>query len=66
MAYIITKQSGVTNGYLQSFQVDTRSDVLSLPIAPDCKPGSDCIVIEDGSVWLLNSSGEEWKEFGVS
>lgn len=63
MAYVITKQSGVTNGYLQSFNADKRKDIETLPVPPDCKAGSDCLVIEDGSVWMLNSEGI-WKELG--
>lgn len=65
MAYTVTKQSGVTNGYIASYQVDTREDIQSLPLAPEGKPGSDCIVIEDASVWLLNNAGTEWKELGA-
>lgn len=64
MSYTITKQSGITNGYIASYQVDTRDDVNTLPLSPDAKPGSDCIVIEDSSIWLLNTDGTEWKELG--
>ena len=63
MAYNVVKQSGVTPGYIMSFQVNTRDEIEDLPIPPDAMPGSDCIVIEDASVWLLNSEGE-WKEMG--
>ena len=61
MAYIITKQGP---GYLSSLQADTRTDVETLPIAPEVSLGSDCIVIEDSSVWLLNSENE-WQELGA-
>ena len=64
MAYTITKQGGVTKGYVTSFQVDTRDDIASLPISPEAMPGSDCIVIEDATVWLLSTDGVEWKELG--
>ena len=35
-----------------------------MPISPEVKKGSDCIVLEDATVWLLNASGEEWQELG--
>ena len=40
------------------FAVDKRDEISSLPT--DIKraaPGSTCIVIEDASVWMLNSDG---------
>ena len=64
MGYIITKQGDRTNGYVTSFQCDTRDDIATLPISPEVKKGSDCIVLEDATVWLLNASGEEWQELG--
>ena len=64
MAYTITKQSGVSRGYIKSFQVDFRNEVDTLPVSPECQPGSDCIVSEDASVWLLNTEGNEWVELG--
>lgn len=60
MAYVFVKQD---KGYLSSLQADTRSDIETLPVAPEVGLGSDCIVIEDSSVWLLNSQNE-WKELG--
>ena len=60
MAYVITNQKP---GYLKSFQVDTRLDVMDLPVAPETALGSDCLVIEDSSIWLLNSENI-WKELG--
>ena len=65
MAYSILSQGGVTGGYLQSFCVDKREDIETLPVAPDCKSGSDCLVIEDSTVWMLNTEGTEWKELGA-
>lgn len=66
MAYLITKQGGVTRGYVASLQVDTRADIATLPIAPELAAGSDCIVLEDASLWVLNTAGNEWVEFGGS
>ena len=66
MAFSITKTGDRITGYLTSFQVNTRDEISSLPTAPDCKPGSDCIVIEDASVWLLQQDGLTWGELGDS
>lgn len=66
MAFSITKTGDRVTGYLTSFQVNTRDEISSLPTAPDCKPGSDCIVIEDASVWLLQQDGLTWGELGDS
>ena len=60
MAYVFVKQE---KGYLTSLQADTRADIETLPIAPEVALGSDCLVIEDSSVWLLNSENK-WKELG--
>lgn len=38
---------------------DFRNDVDTLPT--NYAPGSTCLVIEDGSVWMLNSK-KEWVE----
>lgn len=41
------------------FTADTRSDIDTLPT--DCEQGSTCLVIEDSSVWMLNSQ-KVWVE----
>lgn len=49
----------------QEFVCDVRADVENLPTQSTekdrCVTGSTALVIEDGSVWMLNSLGE-WKE----
>ena len=44
---------------------DLRTDVLSLPTSKSsphkCGFGSTAFVIEDSSIWMLNSD-DEWKE----
>lgn len=49
----------VRNEYVQSYILDSASDVESLPA---CTPGSTAIVADtDGPVYMVNASGE-WKE----
>lgn len=38
---------------------DTRDDVNALPTS--CAPGSTCLIIEDSSVWMMNSK-KQWIE----
>lgn len=49
----------------QEFVCDYRNDVNNLPTQntekDKCPSGSTALVIEDSSVWILNSLGE-WKE----
>ena len=52
-------QSGVTSYNVVEFVVDTRADVAQLPTKHAA--GSTCLVIEDSSVWMLDSQ-ETWKE----
>ena len=40
---------------------DERSDIDNLPDTSEVSMGSNCLVIEDGSVWILNSE-DEWVE----
>ena len=39
--------------------VDTREEISNVPT--DCEVGSSCIVLEDSSVWILNTQ-HQWKE----
>lgn len=56
---------GVYVDLIQEFICDTRADISNLPnqnTSPDrCVFGSTAFVIEDSSVWMLNSEGD-WKE----
>lgn len=49
----------------QEFVCDTRADVDNLPTQftdkDKCPTGSTALVIDDSSVWMLNSEGV-WKE----
>ena len=51
--YNVMSQNGTVAYGMLELVVDTRSDIQTLPI--NCAPGSSCLVIEDFSVWLLNS-----------
>lgn len=44
---------------LVQLSADFRTDIEKLPT--NCAVGSTCIVIEDSSVWMLNSE-KIWKE----
>ena len=63
MSYTIISQE---RGYLKNFQVDTRADVLTLPVAPDTASGSRCLVLADSSIWCLDTAGTTWKELPKS
>jgi hypothetical protein len=53
------KQSDRTTAYVTEYVADTEADVANLPTT--VTPGSTCIVIETGSVYMLNNS-KEWKQ----
>lgn len=55
----ITSQSGHTAYGLKNFVLDTKADLDDLPV--DELMGSTAFCIEDGSVYMINSSGE-WVE----
>lgn len=55
----IASQSGHTAYGLKDFILDTKADLDNLPI--DVPMGSTAFCIEDGSVYMINSSGE-WVE----
>lgn len=57
----VTSTSGHVTYGLKEFIVDTRSEIDSLPI--DSVPGSSCLVLEDFSIWLMNSNNQ-WIELG--
>lgn len=46
--------------YVKSFIVDTESDIVNLP---ECAPSSDAIAVQEGTVFMVNASGE-WAKFG--
>lgn len=59
MGYQLYKNDNGFPGYHEEYIVDTRMDMHTVP--RDCEPGSTCLVIEDSSVWVLNTN-HEWKE----
>ncbi len=61
MAISITKQQDKTYAYVTEYVADTVADVDTLPTT--AAPGSICIVIEDSSVYMLNTN-REWKKLG--
>lgn len=77
MAYWIQETSTIQNrsGY-KSFMCDYRTDINKLPrvgiegekqeddstASYPCSHGSDCLCLEDSSVWILGKDTNEWKE----
>ena len=59
MGYKLYKNDNGYPGYHAEFVADARADIASLPT--DCEVGSSCIVIEDSSVWMLNTE-HVWTE----
>lgn len=49
----MTQGGDVAYGIIE-FSADSRDDINKLP---KCSSGSTCIVIEDGSVWMIDSEG---------
>ena len=80
MAYWIQETGKNSNSSIRSFYCDYRSDVQKLPRAginglsqeddnvssKPCSHGSDALVLEDSSVWILGKDTNEWKEIGGS
>lgn len=59
MAYAKIKMNGEYIVNKVEFVCDSRNDIPMLPI--DAQFGSTALVAEDGSVWMLNSTGQ-WVE----
>lgn len=59
--YATITTSGKTMAYVMEFVVDNLSDIDTLPIYPDCAPGSSCLVLENSSVWMLGTDNI-WKQ----
>lgn len=58
MAYDILKQGDHVTAYLKEFVVDKVADVKTLPTFPNCAIGSNCLVIENSSVYILGNDNE--------
>lgn len=77
MAYWI-RETGTYHNYsnYRSFGCDYRSDIEKLPrigiegekqegdsvCSLPCSCGSDCLCLEDSSVWVLGKDTNKWKE----
>jgi len=60
MAYKVFKKGNVIANPMQTEYIcDNRSDIFSLPT--NISWGASTFVVEDSSVWVLNSDGI-WKE----
>lgn len=57
--YNIIRQGDTDQNNILQYCCDTREDLAKLPTGDGA--GSTCIVIEDSSVYMLDSKGQ-WKE----
>lgn len=65
MAIVKKTYKGTHLDYHQEFTCDSRADIDNLPtqntVKDKCPTGSTAFVIDDSSIWMLNSLGV-WKE----
>jgi hypothetical protein len=59
MGYQLYKNDHGYPGYHSEYIVDKREDMVNVPT--NCEVGSSCIVLEDSSVWILDTE-HHWKE----
>lgn len=59
----ITRQGNHSTAYVTEYVADTAEDVAKLPI--DSAPGSTCVIIDTGDVYIL-SNEKEWKKLSGS
>ena len=59
MGYRLYKNDNDYPGYHAEYIVDTLADMQDVPTK--CEVGSSCLVLEDSSVWVLNTE-KEWVE----
>lgn len=76
MAYWIQETNVGNNSACRSYLCDFRTDIDSLPrvgvkgqeqtgdsvSSQPCACGSDCMVLEDSSVWILGKETNTWME----
>ncbi|MCM1189323.1 MAG: hypothetical protein NC541_08505 [bacterium] len=74
MAYWIHEAGNKNNSLWRFFMCDSLSNLRDLPTATKegqpqendtvcknkCAPGSQCLCLEDGSVWLLGKDTDQW------
>ena len=63
MAFWEDQDSQLKNSDKKSFMADGESDISSLPTDDSIAIGSDCLVIETGDVYILNST-RTWAKLG--
>lgn len=61
MSYKLIKYAGNYVAGCNEYVCDSRDDIDSLPTIPEASFGSVATALEDGSKWIMNSSGE-WVE----
>lgn len=76
MAYWVQETNVGNNSACRSYLCDYRSDIDKLPrigiegerqedntvASQPCACGSDCMVLEDSSVWILGKDTNSWVE----
>lgn len=55
-----SKWSAYLGAEVKEIICDTKADLADLP---DCTPGSTALVATEGTMYIVNASGE-WVEFG--
>ena len=59
MGYFVTKQTDATTTYVSELIADTKGDLADINTS-NFAVGTICIVIEDSSVYILDTN-KEWK-----
>ena len=72
MSYICKKIGSSENSNFKEFICDARTDINLLPTTTKqgvygeyCYFGSECLCLEDSSVWILGKDNNQWIELGV-
>lgn len=74
MAYWIHESGNKNNSLWRSYMCDHISDLNDLPTQANegkpqpndtvckyrCAPGSQCLCLEDGSIWVLGKDDDKW------
>ena len=63
MAFWEDQDSQLKNQSKKSFVADSESDISSLPTDDTVAIGSDCLVIDTGDVYILDST-KTWAKLG--
>ena len=59
--YAVNKNGDNTNSAVVSITADALTDIADLPT--NCLQGSDCLVLEDSSVWIFGGD-KKWHKIG--